>query len=676
MASRPSRIGTWLASQKSDFTFVSLEDEHEPTKTKDPARVAVAILMQRAVTAAGLDIQAVGRDGVVVVVILPASGWIAVALEEWREQFRLGMRYLNGFQHRDWLDGDWFAWAPEGVQRAAVLDEAAEVFAKAVARGHHCVGLAADLGWLPPDIINGADFNLVLPLLTGADIATVAGEICKGPVSTIVTDEHAAALTPRLLRLAYRPDQDADSYLRKLQGLLERELAKGAPTASSKSASPRSAPTLNRLHGMCDAVAWGLAVHNDLRAYQERKLAWADVDRGCLLSGPPGTGKTLFARALAATCDVPLVSGSYGQWYGSGNSHQGDLLKAMRRTFKEARDCAPSILFIDEIDSFPNRATITHHYADWEIQVVNALLTEVDGVEGREGVILIAACNHPEKLDPALVRSGRLDKHIRVRLPDRAGLSNILREHLGNDLAGEDLGGVALAASGSSGADCERLVRGARRRARDAGRTMVLSDLLCEIDGGDDRSEAELWLTAVHESGHAVAGCELQPGMVRAVMLHASGDAGGGTMLAMSGTYLSSADVHRRLMFLLCGRAAEEVVIGEPSSGAGGSPGCDLAIATGIATSAAAAMGLDDTIGLVWSGVPDPSNLRQMLVDDPALTSRVRAILDTAYVDALALIRRRRAAVVALARALLARRVLDGKEATEVVAQHPAEVGS
>ena len=670
-----SRVAPKAGDRSPIDDFPAFEDLHDtPAKItpEDPARIAVGLLLQRALEAAGTTVEDAGRNGIVIVVLVPADTWVDLARDEWQSSARGGEVYRDGLglHGSRWGDDSWMVWAPKELPRAASLGDAGEAFARAVAKGRHCAAFTSDLSWLPPDLVQAADHRLTLPWLRSADIGVVARALCGDDASETVSDEQAAALTPKLLRLARRLEQSADAYIRKLRELIVR----GQPAAATAPiASPRDEPTLDRLHGMDEAVEWGLGVAADLKAYKAGGLPWSQVGgHGCLLSGPPGCGKTLFARALAETCGVPLVTGSYGQWLGTGHAGQGELLKGMRKAFSDAREQKPSVLFIDEVDSFPNRATITHHWADWEIQVVNALLTEIDGVEGREGVVLLAACNHPEKLDPALVRSGRLDKHIRIRLPDRAALERILREHLGADLADESLSGAALAAAGASGADCERVVRGARRRAREASRPMLLSDLMEEIGGSDSRTEAELRVVAIHEAGHAVADCEFHPGDLAAVTLRANGSDGGRTISTRRRSrHMLAADVHLRLVGLLAGRAAEEVILGEPSSGAGGAADCDLAIATQLAATAASALGLDVSAGLMWSGLPDAANLPRMLVEDPALAARVRATLDRAYGDALALVRRRRAAIEALADALVERRALDGGEAAAIAARHP-----
>lgn len=310
--------------------------------------------------------------------------------------------------------------------------------------------------------------------------------------------------------------------------------------------------------------------------------------------------------------------------------------------------------------------------------MVNALLAEIDGTEGREGVVIVGACNHPDKLDPALVRSGRLDRHVRIGHPGRAALAAIMREHLAEDLAGADLSGASMAAAGSSGADCERLVRGARRRARSAGRPMVLADLLDEIGGDGDGSDADRRTAAVHEAGHVVAASVLRPGSVGMVSMRGTGDAGGMTEAALlRSVYLRPEDLRIRLTVLLAGRAAEEAVYGVASSGAGGTRGSDLARATAAVLDAFAAFGLDDAGGgLVWRGVTDPGSIQEALAADPALAERVRVRLDDAYGEALALLRPRLAAVEALASALLDRRVLDGPDAEAIVMAHEPGFGA
>lgn len=679
-------------SQTSPFARADDQSFTEP-RPVDPALVAARILIERVLDAIGTTTKDAGRDGAVCAVLVPSVAWTEPTRDAWKSCARGGDSYSENVA-LSWTQDRWIAIAPTeaparnlgpsnrrfdvGGRFKPDPDETAD----AIWRGLHCVGFAADISWLPPDLVQAADYRLTLPTLTGADLTVIARELCRGnpeisadEPAIVLTDDETGALTPRLFRLARRQGQTADAYLLRLHDLLEGErtaatLAAAATLAVAKD-SPRTAPTLDRLHGLDEAVAWGQSLARDLAAYEAGTLPWSAVDRGCLLSGPPGTGKTLFARALAATCGVPLISGSYGQWLGSGGGHQGDFLKSLRRAFADARSRAPSLLFIDEIDSFPDRARVSHRYKEWDTQVVNALLAEIDGVQDREGVVLIGACNHPDKLDPALVRSGRLDRHIQIRLPDRAALARILQEHLGADLAGEDLSAAALLAAGSSGADCERYVRGARRRARSEDRTVTMADLLDELGGGDPNL-LDLGLAAIHEAGHAVVACVLCPGSLGVVSVQTSGFAprgsaehGGSSALRSLPTYPLASDLWDRLVILLAGRAAEEVVLGEPSAGAGGGSESDLAKASMLAAFIVSACGFEG--GLLWSGTPDEASLPRMFAADPALARRVREMLANAYGNALSVVRERHAAVKAVAGALVNRRVLDGAEIARII---------
>ena len=235
---------------------------------------------------------------------------------------------------------------------------------------------------------------------------------------------------------------------------------------AGRSATPWSA--LENIFGMPKAKRWGLGLARDMAEHRAGRLPWRKVDHGCVLHGPPGTGKTTFVRMLAEACGVPLFETSYPAWQRHREGHLGDVHGAIHRLFTQAASQAPSIIFIDEVDGIPSRDGPNRHNRAWWDQIVNALIEKIDEIrKNQTPVIVIGACNHADRIDPALMRSGRLDRLITVDLPTVDDLVGIIRFHLENDdLVGEDLRVVAAGAVGMTGADIEKLVRDAERHAR------------------------------------------------------------------------------------------------------------------------------------------------------------------------------------------------------------------
>ena len=521
------------------------------------------------------------------------------------------------------------------------------------------IGVAADPErLLCPELVRLAATRIVLPGIDGDAVRAVLRVVTgtdPGPVDRSL----AAGVNLCALDLAVRPDLGAETSLRRL-----RLLAGGGEHETS-------GQRLADMHGLGEARNWALDLIADLKAYARGDLSWSAVPRGAVLWSLPGCGKTALARALAREAGCAFVPTSYAQWQAHREGHLGDVTRAIRSTFAEARQKAPCIVFIDELDTLMARSghwstdTASKRNQDWWHSIVNVLLEEIDGYERLVGVVVIGACNDPTRLDSALVRSGRLDRLIEIPLPDVPALAGILRSYLGRELAGDDLIDVALAGHGGTGADVERWVRDARALARRANRALAKADLVAVVRG--ERRELPDVVrrrVAYHEAGHAIAILATGSGTPRALSI---GDRGGlsqnepGERRALTRSHLED-----HLAFLLAGRAAEMLIYGEGTAGAGGSEGSDLARATALATEMETAYGLGSS-GLVYMPI-DP---RSQYLLGPEVREAVQKTLDRAHKRAIDLLARNRATLDALARALSASGYLDSGAIGDILARYP-----
>ncbi|MFI5854034.1 ATP-dependent zinc metalloprotease FtsH [Streptomyces parvulus] len=403
----------------------------------------------------------------------------------------------------------------------------------------------------------------------------------------------------------------------------------------------------------------------------------AKMPRGVLLTGPPGTGKTLLARAVAGEAGVPFFSASASEFIemivGVGASR-------VRELFAEARKVAPSIIFIDEIDTIGRArgggSGMGGH--DEREQTLNQILTEMDGFSGSEGVVVIAATNRADILDPALTRPGRFDRVVSVSPPDRDGREAILDIHtreipLAPDV---DLAQVARTTPGMTGAELANLANEAAllavKRKQDRVTQANLSEALEKVQLGAERPlvmpAEERRRTAYHESGHALLGM-LQPGAdpVRKITIVPRGRALGVTLSTPDADKYAYTEeyLRGRIIGALGGMAAEHVVYGVITTGSES----DLEQVTNIARGMVARWGMSERVGRL-SALPGDAQQAYGLAAAPqtldAIDGEMRRVVDSCYEEAVRKLRDHRGRLDALAEALLAEETLDEAEAYRI----------
>ncbi len=450
-------------------------------------------------------------------------------------------------------------------------------------------------------------------------------------------------------------------------GLAEERSLSSAPSTQNRDVGPRSM-TLDQLPGYGVAKAWGLDLARDLADWKAGSLPWADVDRGVLLHGPPGTGKTTFAAALATTCKAHLVATSVAKWQAEG--HLGDLLKAMRASFAEARKQAPSILFIDEMDSIGDRERFTGSNEHYCREACNGLLEAIDALDAREGVVIVGACNDATRLDAALLRSGRLDRQIAIPLPDDEARQAIVAVHQPDGLSDSDRAEIAAATEGLSGADLEALCRRARRRARKDRRPVVLADFQAELPEAVILSDEMVRMAAIHEAGHAVLAALFDRSIIEVKIARSYRTDG---IATGSHLRLRTDNLIRRtrdyyldeITMTLGGVAAESLLLGNHADGGGGVLGSDLQVATDLATLMEGSMGLGRS--LVFHDASTPSALDRLRRGDRELRKRVHEVLEACLERATSLIAHHRTALETIARTLIDDSHMDGNAVRDAV---------
>ncbi|MBO1349207.1 MAG: ATP-dependent zinc metalloprotease FtsH2 [Hormoscilla sp. GUM202] len=413
----------------------------------------------------------------------------------------------------------------------------------------------------------------------------------------------------------------------------------------------------------------------------------ARIPKGVLLVGPPGTGKTLLAKAIAGEAGVPFfsISGSefVEMFVGVGASRVRDL-------FKKAKENAPCIIFIDEIDAVGRqRGAGIGGGNDEREQTLNQLLTEMDGFEGNAGIIIIAATNRPDVLDSALLRPGRFDRQVTVDAPDIKGRLEILDVHARNKKLAPDISLEAIArrTPGFTGADLSNLLNEAAiltaRRRKEAITMLEINDAVDRVVAGmegtplvDSKSKR---LIAYHELGHAIVGTLLKDhDPVQKVTLIPRGQAQGLTWFTPSEdqSLVSRAQLMARITGALGGRAAEDVIFGdaEVTTGAGN----DLQQVTGMARQMVTRFGMSDLgplslesqTGEVFLGRDLMSRSEYSEEIASRIDAQVRSIVEHCYDDGKRIIRENRAAIDRLVDLLIDKETIDGEEFRQIVAEY------
>ncbi|MGU3476569.1 AAA family ATPase [Methylobacterium sp. D48H] len=587
------------------------------------------------------ELRRIRRDGVAVIVEIPTP--------DWAPEVEAIMRSLGYFETVVSRSGS----SPRHDRPTEGNDRVAQT----LAAGHGVLGIStAPERFLPEVLVSAADVRVKLRPPGNRELATVI-RLATGRRPRSLPPDLAAGLSYDDICTAIRLGSTPGQCVRRLVA---------ASRAKFGGDDLRDVPPLGELHGYGRVMTWAEAFLRDLEAWRAGTLSWAEVSRTCCMASSPGLGKTSFVRSLAKTARLPLFSTSVGDWFSNSSGHLDAVLKEALRVISSAAAQSPAILFIDELDGLPNRNELSNRGRDYWLPIINGLLISLDGTASGPAsrLVIIGATNHPERIDPALLRPGRLHPLIVIEPPDAEALAGIIRQHLGDDLRDTDLGGIARLGVGATGAQAAGWVKGARQTARAQRRPMVLADLAAQVAPPDDRPPELLRLIAKHEAAHALVSESLGVARIRIVDITLRATSAGVTRGRLNASaIMTRAQLDDFVVATLAGRA-QDALSGQPNSGAGGVHGSDLATATIVVAMAHTAYGLGGS--LLFRGRAEDT--WRLLDLDADLRAKVEADLRRLHARAESCVREHQPAITAIADRLVTDRVLTGEAVREILA--------
>ncbi len=528
--------------------------------------------------------------------------------------------------------------------------------AKAFGNAKSVIAITTDrANLLPNSFMAAADLTARLAIPDLRSVQKVIEETCVGSARSLRKSD-LVGLSLYHIVYSIRPGTARASIDR---------LRAAAVARSNATISWTDAPLVDDLVGYGEAKIWAQRAVGDfarLRAGENAKLV------ACLLAGAPGTGKTRLVQSIAKTAGLTLVETSVASWFSRSTGDLDGVVKSLVEVVDRALEVSPSLLFLDELDAIPSRATLSGRGSDWWTPVITGFLLEIDRLKasGRP-VLLVAATNHADRIDSAMIRPGRIDKTVVMTVPEGEDLVGVFRQYCGSALTDPEIRSAVDIVGSATGAQVVAWIEEARRRAEDDGAAdFELRHLLGAMIPSDPRPPELLRSVAVHEAAHAVVALALGVKVDRISIL-GSGRIGGVTSV-LSGALARRTEFEEHLVIALAGRVGDE----EFGEGADAGAEADLAMATRLAAIMRGTAGLVDT--LVHN---DPDALAMRLASDRTFADAVESDLVRAKARARKILLSHRNLHEAFVGALLQKRVLT-EEDIEIIARddEPSEAKS